>query len=122
MAQRFARELLGLLELARIAVDDRQVAVGHGAQVRVAGGVGQVQRLACGAHALAELPRLGQCDGLAAVLITRELDRVLPVEHRAFAGQRQQRVGVRKARLRHPVGRGLGIRAARWSSGRRRWW
>ncbi|WP_444875730.1 hypothetical protein [Variovorax paradoxus] len=109
MLERLACEFLGLLELARIAVDDGQVAVGHGHQVRIARGIGQVQRLAGGTHALAEFAGLGQGHRLAAVLVAGELDRVLPVKHRALAGQCQQGVGVGQPGLLGLAGRGFGV-------------
>lgn len=114
MLERLAREFLGLLELARIAVDDGQVAVGHGQQVGIARGIGQVQRLAGGAHALAEFAGLGQRHRLAAVLVAGQLDRILPVEHRALAGQCEQGVGVGKTGLLRPAGRDFGIRRLLW--------
>ncbi|HRN75770.1 hypothetical protein [Ottowia sp.] len=109
VAQRLARELGRLVELARVAVDDRQVPVGQRLQVLVALGVGQVQRLAGGPHALAELTRLGQRHRLTAVLVAVELDRVLRIQDGAVAGQRQQGVGVGQARALGLLRRGLGV-------------
>src|SRR3546814_17644363 len=50
-----------------------------------------VQGLAGRLHAAAQLAALGQCHRLAAVLVAVELDLVVLVKQRAFAGQRQQR-------------------------------
>ena len=92
-------KVFGLVELAGIAVDDSQIAVGHREQVGVFGGVGQVQRLAGGPHALTEFTGLGERDGLAAILIARQLDGIVGIQHGAVVGEREQRVGVGEAGL-----------------------
>ncbi len=109
MTQCFACEFFGLVELARVAVDDRQVAVGEREQVRVARRVRQVQRLARGPHALAKLAGLGQRDGLAAVLVAGQLDAVLRIQHRAVVAQRKQRVAVGQPRLLLLAGDTFGV-------------
>ncbi len=78
--QRLAGELLGLVQVARVAVGDGQVAVGLGHQVLVAGALADVQRLAGRAHAFAELAALGQGHRLAAVLVAVQLHLFLGIQ------------------------------------------
>ncbi len=98
--QRLAGELLGLVQVARVAVCDGQVAVGLGHQVLVAGTLADVQGLAGRTHAFAELTPFGQGHRLAAVLVAVQLDLFLRIQQRAFATQLQGRVGILHARHR----------------------
>ncbi|MNE90030.1 hypothetical protein D3C80_1875040 [compost metagenome] len=89
-------ERLGLVQLPGIAEGNRQIAAGHGLQVGVVIGLGQVQRLARSPGTEAQFAALGQGHRLAAILIATEFQRVLLIEHGALLRQAQHSVGICK--------------------------
>ena len=117
--QRRARVFVGLVEHARIAVGNREVAQGDRPQRIVGVALAQMQRLGCSTNAQTKLALLGQCERLPAIAVAVELDHVALVQRAPLGAERHQRFGIllarhcaleRRARRGRIGGDGLGRR------------
>ncbi|WP_429492439.1 hypothetical protein [Paraburkholderia sp. RAU6.4a] len=93
-SERIAGVAFGVVEVAGIAVGDREIAFGQGRQIRIVGLPGHHQGARRGIDAVAEVAALGSRDGHAAIVVGREFDAVSRQQQTSLGRQRVDRFGV----------------------------